>query len=62
MKTGKWHNLPLDANIDLFLYGFKDNNRDIEGHTKKLPKDITTGIYYVRDRFAENYHYFNYSQ
>lgn len=47
--------MPLDANIDLLLYSFKDNTRDIEGNTKELPKDISTGIYYVRDRFAENY-------
>lgn len=57
-KTRKWSSLPLSDDIKIILYGgdYNGTSYDIgDRMTGDIPKDIKTGIYYVRDRFAENY-------
>jgi hypothetical protein len=56
-KTGKWLALPLPQSIQIILYGGKYGGRDynIGQMSKNIPKNIQSGMYYVRDRFAERY-------
>ncbi|HEX3038990.1 MAG TPA: hypothetical protein VHP54_01670 [Caproiciproducens sp.] len=50
-KTGKWHSLPLPKDIDLIIHG--NEFRSVGTMSKMIPKNIKNGIYYARDRLAE---------
>ncbi len=52
-KTGKWAPLPLPEDIEIIVHG--NEYYDIGKMSKNIPKNVTRGIYYVRDRYAEEY-------
>lgn len=59
LKNSKWNKLPIDKEINSFIYGYEETNGSSSyiyyGHNKGIPNNIKNGIYYFRDIYAENY-------
>lgn len=47
-KSGSWKACPLPEDIEILIH-------DVGNMSKSIPKNIENGIYYVRDKFAEEY-------
>lgn len=54
-KTGQWNSLPLSKDIEIILHGwnYKDPGYHTGNKAENIPKDIKSGIYYVKDRFTK---------
>jgi hypothetical protein len=56
-ETQRWFTFPLPEDVKIILYGgdYGGTSYHIDEISKTIPKDIKNGIYFFRDRFAENY-------
>lgn len=57
LKTGKWRKLPMNDEMNSFMYGLesKDGTYQYCGHSKGVPSNIKNGVYYFRDKYVETY-------
>ncbi|MPN19045.1 hypothetical protein SDC9_166411 [bioreactor metagenome] len=56
-KNEMWNDIPLPRELKIIINGgdYDGISYDIGKMSKNSPQDIQKGIYYLRDRFADNY-------